>query len=473
MIAAGVRTARAGPRVRAALGGAWLAGSVLLAVVCGYAIALGYWYAVAAVAVAIPACVAIVRYPLAALSLWLAVTPLVAVTDSGAVRKVFWLVHRLLPLAVLGLVVLFPPPGRTRRLPSLGWPEALMGGYVVATLASIAYTSEARLASTYLLYDRVVAPMCLYLVVRLLEPGERDLARLVPAVAFLLLAQAVIGVASWTAPELLPEAWLGKVGERTTGSLRAPELYAVTVLFAGLYLLHAGESRPRGVLARAGGVAALLLALAMTFLTFSRSAWLAGALVLAGALALHRRAARAVVPAVAVLLVVGIGAGLLGQQAEQARERLRSEQSEESALSRLPVAYAALRMFAVRPVTGWGYENFDRFDRPFQGRVGNLFYPNKDHASHNLYLTTLAEQGSIGFVLLLGAPLYWLARARASARGLPATGLMSRRLVGMLWLALAAHVVVSSFYRMQISFGFGLWWLTLGLIASLQDGRER
>jgi hypothetical protein len=155
-----------------------------------------------------------------------------------------------------------------------------------------------------------------------------------------------------------------------------------------------------------------------------------------------------------------------------ATERFRSEQSEESALSRLPVVYAAIRMFRAKPLLGWGYENFDRFDRDFQSRVGNLVTPEKDHASHNLYLTLLAEQGAVGFVLFLGPAFYWLFRSWAYRRRADRSGLVGGNLVGVLWLVLVAVVVVSNFHRMQVPFGFGIWWLSLGLIASVV-GRRR
>jgi O-antigen ligase len=168
-----------------------------------------------------------------------------------------------------------------------------------------------------------------------------------------------------------------------------------------------------------------------------------------------------------MLILLVITSGLMGEQIESAGRRLHSEQAEESALSRLPVAYAAIRMFEVRPIVGWGYGNFDLFDREFQARVGNLVSPDKDHASHNLYLTILAEQGLVGFVLFIGPMVYWLLRTRRSVANMPATGLVDRRFPGMLWLGFACFVIVNNFSSMHVTFGLGLWWLTLGLIGSI------
>jgi hypothetical protein len=49
---------------------------------------------------------------------------------------------------------------------------------------------------------------------------------------------------------------------------------------------------------------------------------------------------------------------------------------------------------------------------------------------------------------------------------------VSRKLVGIMWLALLAHVVVNNFSNMKVVYGLGLWWLTLGLIASLVDHQD-
>jgi hypothetical protein len=50
---------------------------------------------------------------------------------------------------------------------------------------------------------------------------------------------------------------------------------------------------------------------------------------------------------------------------------------------------------------------------------------------------------------------------------MPAEGFISRKLVLVLWLSIAANFVINNFVRVQVTFGIGMWWLTLGLIASL------
>ncbi|MBA2724578.1 MAG: O-antigen ligase family protein [Actinobacteria bacterium] len=432
----------------------------------GYLVGNGYWYLALAMLLAPPTAVVVFRYPLAAVMIWLLLIPFVGETESVTLRRVFWLIHRALPPLAVGVIVVTAIVGvYTRRLPRLGWPEVMMTGYGIATALSIAYTSQDLMTTGFVFYDTVVIPMCLYLVVRLTEPNGRDLRRLLPFVIFMLLTQAGLGFLSWKAPHFLPSEWLGKVGERTVGSLRAPEVFGATMIFCGLFVLHAGITA-RKSLHRAGAVLLFALALLMVFLSFSRSVWLAGLISVIGGVAVCPRLVKYFFLAILPLALAALVSGALAEQTEFAQQRFRSEQSEESALSRLPVVYASIRMFEERPVVGWGYQNFDLYDRSFQGTVGNLVAAEKDHASHNFFLTILAEQGLVGFVLFIGPFAYWFKKSRGAMRKAPRRGLVSRDLIAILCVSLLAFLLVNNFYRMQTAFALGMWWLVMGLVAS-------
>lgn len=446
----------------------WIPFGLLASAATAFLVASGFWYAALALLLIVPSFIVLHRYPLAVITVWLVLTPLVVETSNDHLRKVFWFVHRGLPVVTLVVVVVGSVIGtRSRTLPKLGWPELFMAGYIVATVLSIYYTSEDPAAAAILLFDRVIVPMCLYLIVRLLEPDERDLRWLVPAVIFVLVTQSLIGLLSWTVPGVLPTDWLGKLGERTIGSLRTPDVFGTTVLFCGLFLFSAALNARNHAIGRVWAVLALVLTMFMVFMTFSRGNWLAGSLAIIGTLFIYREFAKALIVVLAPVVVLSLATGALAGQVQLAQERFLSEQSEESALSRLPVVFAAVRMFEANPLLGWGYESFDRFDREFQRQVGDLVYPDKDHASHNSYLTILAEQGIIGFLLFIAPTVYWLFRSASYRLRLPADGLISRRLLVVLWMIILAHVVVNNFSRMLVPFGLGMFWLTLGLIASL------
>jgi O-antigen ligase len=128
--------------------------------------------------------------------------------------------------------------------------------------------------------------------------------------------------------------------------------------------------------------------------------------------------------------------------------------------------YASLRMFAAKPVFGWGFGNFDKYDRQFQARVGDIVNAERDHASHNVYLTLLAEQGIIGFVFFLFPVFWWFWQSLKAWPLLPKQGFWSRKLLVILWAELLFHVVVNNFSNMRAVYGLGIWWVTLALIAT-------
>jgi O-antigen ligase len=422
-----------------------------------------------AVTVVLPIAAALYRRPIAVVVIWMLLAPLVMVVEGAGPRQMFWLVHRLLPLAALAATLLGPVLGRAaRRLPRPGLIELCMVGYLVATLLSIAATSGDRFADAYVLYDRVAVAMVIFLVLRLNAPDDRTIERWFPVLVALVLTQAFFGVLSWLAPGLLPDPWLNRAGSRTTGSLRHPNVYGITLLFGAALAFHIGRAAPARSLRRMASVVVLLAGATMTFLTLSRAAWLAALIVLAGLLWLHPRAlAKAAFAMVPVVLLV-ISTGVLGITGEGVSRRLYSDASEESALSRLPVVVASVRMFEARPITGWGYNRFDDYDQEFQEGITGLFVPTKDHASHNLYLTILAEQGLVGLSFYLGPALIlaWrTARHRRYLRERP----RDRELVATAWLVVTAQFVVTMFSNLRIPFGFGVWWICLALVAVVLD----
>lgn len=436
------------------------------AVGIGFLVALlvvrGRWFEALALLGVFPALLLVQRHPLVTVAGWFAVYPfLVGAEDGGSAKLAVWAVHRLAPLATL-IIVWGASTSRAshRTLPRLGPAEALMFGYVVVSLLSIAYQSDAVIDTVRQFYDRTIVPVILYLLVRVLKPTPADLRKFGPALVVLLVSQALIGAMQWFAPDALPGWWLGRAGTRTTGSFGHPNVYGVAVVFAGLMLLHLGRSEQSGRL-RAIAFPAFVTGVLLAFLTFSRASWLAATVVVLGLLFVYRREAKKMIAVGLVATAIFGLSAALGPTAEYFQERLYSE---ESALSRLPVVVASVRMFQERPLTGFGYGNFNTYDREYQSSIEGLFVPDKDHSSHNLYLTIAAEQGLLGLVTYLGPALYWLALTPSARRRLPHR---SGRLLIVLWLSLASHVIVNNFSNMKVSFGLGLWWVTLGMIGAL------
>ncbi len=423
---------------------------------------------------AVPVFLLLHRRPLLVVVLWMLAMPFLVDGAGGGWRRVFWMVHRALPVVTLLIVVVATRLGiRSRRLPRLGWAEVAMAGYLAASLLSIAYLSEVDRAA-FILYDRVFIPMILYLLLRLLDPDLDEMKPFVPVILFTVVSQATIGWLSWTAPQLLPDAWLGRIGQRTTGSLQSYAVFGTTMVFAGVVFVHLYWGVRRGAL-RVWAPAASLIAALMLFMTFSRGSWLAGILVVLGLSIVYRGFLPRAILACSLIFALFFTLGSFGDYLGHAERRLSSEGSAQSALSRLPVAIASVRMFQENPMTGVGYGNFEAFDRQYQEAIPGLVVPDRDTASHNLYLTLLAEQGLPGLILYMAPALYWAALARSAARRLPRKGVWSRQLLFGLWLVLLAHVLVNNFSVVRVSFGLGMWWLILAFIAVITtralDGR--
>lgn len=446
---------------------------VCLSLIIAYLAAIGLWSIAAALLAALPAFVLLHRYPLIGLFVWLMLTPFVVSTDGGAFRKVYWIIHRTLPLFTIGIILLGSILRiHKRRLPKLGIAELAMAGYLIATELSVIYLNNDVMATTYHVYDRIFVPMCLYLLIRLTNPTEKDLRRLLPIFIFILVTQSIIGILSWSAPQLLPSAWLNRVGLRTTGSLRAYSVFTTTVATCGLLIVQSALNPGPGKSARRLYFCLFVLAYFMIFLSFSRGSWLAGIIVLMGLAVLYPRFVWRLGLIVTPIVAIALSVGLLSTQAEWASQRFYSDQSEEAALSRLPIYYASYRMFEAKPLLGWGYGNFDRFDRLFQERVGDLINPVKDHASHNVYLSIVAEQGIVGFFLFLTPMFWWLGLSLKTFFRLPAEGFWSRKLLAIFWLMIVFHIIVNNFSNMRVVYGLGLWWMALGFIAVITTSQQ-
>jgi O-antigen ligase len=445
-----------------------LLGGAVLAVLMGYLVVTENLFLGIAVLFALPAFILLHKYPWLALLIWLFVVPLFTITPDARGRQIYWMVHRALPLATL-IIMLLASKFRInqRRFPKLGWPELAMAVYLFFGIASIILLNNSPQATFYHFYDRVISPMCLYLIIRLWAPDTDDLKRLAPAVFFLLVFQIIVGLIAWYSPSLLPSAWVKEEFGRTTGTLSSYGAYAATMIFSGLFLLQSALNQKVGLI-RNLYLFSFILAGFGVFMSFSRGAWAAGVLVILGLLLIDQK--RIIqVGLIVIPLLYFLAEGPLASQIDWATERLYSERSEQSALVRLPVFQASLRMLMAKPAFGWGYENFNRYDSQFYSPVEGVAAPVKDLSSHNFYLTVLAEQGFVGTILFLFPFFWWLMRSFTRLPGLPAEGFWGRKSMILSWLFIGAYIVINMFHNMRVVFGLGLWWVGIALIANLVE----
>ena len=442
---------------------------ILIPVAFGFMVVEGLWIIAIAILLVFPAFLLFTRNPFLAVFVWLAIGPFIIVIPSS-MQPVYWFVHRLLPPGALALLWINHIIGlQPRKFPRLNSAEWAMLLYIFASFVSVLTTNEDPKDVMTVLYDRVIIPMSLYFLIRIWSPNEREIKQLVPMLVILVFSQVSIGLLAWFYPSVLPDYWLTWAGLRTTGSLRSYGAYVSAMLFAGLPLLHTALTNKAGLYQKIL-LAGFFLSLLGAFISFSRAGWLALGLVFACLFYLYPKGMlRFTLVLIPILILLAVGP--LSEQIEWAGARLNSPESEASALSRLPTFMASIRMFQARPLFGWGYENFNKYDFQFYSRVGDLVNPEKDYSSHNFFLTLLAEQGIIGFMLFLFPAVYWFVQSGKTITKFPTTGFISQKLVKTLWLFPLAFAVLNLFQSMRVIYALGIFWVNLGLIAVLIDSK--
>jgi len=191
-----------------------------------------------------------------------------------------------------------------------------------------------------------------------------------------------------------------------------PNIYgrflAVTMVLVAAWLLWA--ARPREVVATAVLLAVLWGALVLTFSQSSFAALLAGLAVLA---ALRWRA-RPVIAVTAVALCAA--AAFVAVAPDTVRVDLGSSKSADAATSgRYDLIAGGVRLFAERPVTGWGSGSFAREYR----RAEDVSAERATSASHTIPVTVAAEQGVLGLTAYLLVVGFAVLRLFRGARQTP------------------------------------------------------
>lgn len=426
------------------------------------------WHLALALTLAIPAVILFLRYPFAGVLIWLLILPFFLDNPTIVGKLMFWMLHRVMVPAALGLTVLSGWLGIGKKRPvRVGPAEWSMFLFLGLLFANILLFNDRTMRTMVDAYDEIVVPFCMYWLIRASAPDEKDM-RLFLGVAFIaLILQIAIGLSSWFAPQLLPPQWLGFGGARTVGSLRNPSVYSTTLLLLTVVLVH-HVMRSKAKRPRVAMLFFLCLALYCVYLSFSRGSWLGASVVLLGLFFVYPRIMLRLVLILGFILLA-LGGSVLSGQLAWGVERLTSAEAQNSAESRVTGLDAALRMTRLKPFLGWGYGNFDEAKKSFMRRVGDIQI--HEATSHNTYLTIAAELGLIALFLYLFPAGWLLVRSVKVRRKLPREGHFDLSLLLLLWLVVLNMFIVTNFMDMIRFYFFGttIWWLMLGFIASIID----
>lgn len=413
-----------------------------------------------------PAVVLFVNYPFAALIFWLLATPFLQNTTSDQSRTIYWIVYRALPLLALCSTLLV---NRLRsdnnslrlRIGKDGLAMVVFLGWVLVNI--FWYHPSGYLSHAYTLYDQSFVPFCLYWWVRITAPNEKDLNRLIPGFIVLVIFEVAVGLVSWVRPGILPSDWVGYTSERTIGTLRFVHAYSLTLLLFSLLLFQTAMNR-KSKATRLTLLCVVGVGVAGIFLFFARCLARWDSRLGRGFFLYPKSVFRLTV--VLLILMAILGSTVLYKEMTFAEERLNSEQT---AKVRLVIWDAGMQMIQLKPFLGWGYGDYSLYAGKFQRRILDTT-ATKQHASHNTFISFAAELGVPGLLLYLFPAMLWLVQSFKMRQHLPQTGFWSQKLLIIFWLFLIAHSIVSFFSDIRTStYGISLWWVTLGLIATMVD----
>lgn len=204
---------------------------------------------------------------------------------------------------------------------------------------------------------------------------------------------------------------------------------------------------------RFGLLAAMVLSTMSAIFTYSRGGLLG--LCAMGLVLWWRSRQKALFTALFVVGIVGIFAAAPERWMER-METITSYDEDASAMSRLEIWEAALRISAGNPLLGAGFRATHSqavLDRYAPG-VGT-------RAVHNSHLEILVENGGIAFLLhlgLIGATWLYASRCMRLARNVPELA-WARDLSAMLQASLVAYVVGGSF--LSLAYYDGWWYLAI------------
>lgn len=442
---------------------------LLLALVLGLLLAAlitsENWLFALLVLFSVPMAMLINKYPFAAIMIWMAVMPWFPFDD--VYKYVYFTVHRfLIPLALAyNLFSRMLSPGRHSKV-KMGLADLAMVAFVTMGIISM-FVSGRHWKWLFTLQDRSLIPFMAYWLVRFSNAQKQDLKRLVPLILSLNLAECVIGLVSWFAPQVIPSIWRsGLLGDRIVGTFRQPGAYACILLFFLVFLYHEAMNRKRGR-ARTFLMLAFCLGMVCVFFTFTRSAWAGGLFVLLGLLYLYPKATTSLIAVIVPIMLI-LSIGVLANEFAHANDRLFNQDTAED---RVILANAGKSMFYARPVFGWGYASYDLYDWKFMESVGNIAptqWQIKTGTSHNTFLTVLAEMGAVGFFLLYFPVAWWLGLTIKALPRLPKEGFWSQRLLLVMWLPIGVYLLISQGIDMRFFYYCAtLFWINLGFVANM------
>jgi O-antigen ligase len=446
-----------------------LLGLVLSPLLARLVISENLMFALAAVFV-VPIAVLVNRYPFAAIMIWMVVMPWFPF--KGTYKYLYFTIHRFLIPMALGINILSRMLRLKKHRPvQLGLADLCMVAFGAMGLISI-FVTRNNWKTIFTLQDRFLVPFTAYWLIRFSNAREQELKQLIPLMLLLSLSEYTIGLVSWFAPQVLPSIWRsGLIGDRIMGTFGQPAVYACILILFFILFYYDAMNRAKSSM-RTWQILAFSLGIVCLFFTFTRGVWLVGILVLLALLFLYPKPIARLIAMILPIMLI-LSTSVLASEFAHAYARFKT--TEEGAEDRLVLANAGKKMFYAKPILGWGFDNYDRYDWKFLERVAETTptsWQVTKGTSHHTYLTILAEMGVVGFFFYVFPVIWWLGLTIKALPRLPKDGFWSRRLLIVMWLPIAVHIVLAQDLDMRFfCYCLTLFWINLGFIANVvQDG---
>ncbi len=289
-----------------------------------------------------------------------------------------------------------------------------------AALGRVPYPEQALAAVLYLLWAALLMLLA-YVLKR-----ELGMAAIAVALAWFVFAGGLLSALAgllqhYQFSTSLDFLVVRKGSAAVYGNLAQPNHYAayVTLALGSVAYLY-GRGRLHGALA-ATSAALFLLMLA---LSGSRSPWLYLGVLTVLALLLHHRRRDTDslrLAAFALWLLPGFVAAqwivtlpfMIPKEGMLVTSAQRLFEVASGIEARLQLAHEAWQMFVQAPLLGTGFGQFAWHHFLYQASTGAAAAPGVFNHAHNIVLQLMAETGSAGALLIVGAALLWLADLRS------------------------------------------------------------
>lgn len=255
------------------------------------------------------------------------------------------------------------------------------------------------------------------------------------------------------------------------GRARGPMLQSVrlgvcllaiaTCLIVFTIWLHP-KSKPMWLLASIM-IPAHLLAI---FLTYTRSIWMGAGLIavllIAGCLSGRLRRLAVVCIFAAGLMVVAIK----GEDLIAFKREYSAAETRESTYMRASFAYVSFRMFEDRPIAGFGFNQFQVYNRPYLAdRSTELRLESiRGYVHHNSFLSLLVDLGLVGLAFYSAVQIAFIRRAwslwkcQEAPKWARGVAIASGAIIGSHLIQMSFHEV--SFSTIENTLLFAAWGLT-------------